>query len=160
MNTFFFFNWTFDIYTGLCVWQMIHWSYMMDGRDCISDYEYRLIHLSQGDFASWNLGKVIAYQMSHRRKYIEDTNIALTSLRKMQWTITMTNPCNESNTANSIWNSIDLLSVIARTADIHVKARRGRTTQELQRDALCRERYLFAEPDCALCMQIILRKFK
>lgn len=29
---------------------------------------------------------------------------------------------------------------MARTADIHVRARRGNTTQELQRDALLRDR--------------------
>lgn len=63
-----------------------------------------------------------------------------TSLRRMQWTMTMTNPCNESNTAKSIWNNIDLLSVMARTADIQVRARRGNTTQELQRDALNSDR--------------------
>lgn len=64
----------------------------------------------------------------------------LTSLRRIQWTMTITKPCNESNTAKSIWNNIDLLSVIARTADIQVKARSGNTTQELQRDALLQER--------------------
>lgn len=58
----------------------------------------------------------------------------------MQWTITMTKPSNESKTAKRIWKSADRRSVIARTADIQVRARRGRTTQELQRDALLRER--------------------
>lgn len=50
--------------------------------------------------------------------------------------MTITKPCNESNTAKSIWNNIERLSVIARTADIHVRARSGNTTQELQSDAL------------------------
>ena len=58
----------------------------------------------------------------------------------MQWTITMTKPSNESKTAKRIWKSADRRSVIARTADIQVRARRGSTTQELQRDALSRER--------------------
>lgn len=35
---------------------------------------------------------------------------------------------------------MERLSVMASTADIHVKARRGNTTQELQRDALLRPR--------------------
>lgn len=35
---------------------------------------------------------------------------------------------------------MERLSVMARTADIHVRARRGNTTQELQRDALLRQR--------------------
>lgn len=64
----------------------------------------------------------------------------LTSLLRIQWTITMTKPSNESKTAKRIWKSADRRSVIARTADIQVRARSGRTTQELQRDALLRER--------------------
>ena len=35
---------------------------------------------------------------------------------------------------------MERLSVMARTADIHVRARRGNTTQELQRDALLEEK--------------------
>lgn len=73
--------------------------------------------------------------------YLSLTRITfLTSLRRIQWTMTITKPCNESNTAKSIWNNMERLSVMARTADIHVRARRGNTTQELQRDALLRQR--------------------
>lgn len=50
--------------------------------------------------------------------------------------MTMTKPWSESKTANRIWNRIERLSVMASTADIQVSARRGKTTQELQRDAL------------------------
>lgn len=35
---------------------------------------------------------------------------------------------------------MERLSVMARTADIHVRARRGSTTQELQREALWKEK--------------------
>ena len=59
-----------------------------------------------------------------------------TSLRRMQCTMTMTNPSSESKTAKRIWKSAERRSVIARTADIHVRARRGKTTQELHSDAL------------------------
>lgn len=62
-----------------------------------------------------------------------------TSRRRIQWTITMTKPSRESKTAKRIWKSADRRSVIARTADIQVSARRGKTTQELQREALSRE---------------------
>lgn len=34
------------------------------------------------------------------------------------------------------WNSVERLSVMARTADIQVNANSGRTTQELHREAL------------------------
>lgn len=34
------------------------------------------------------------------------------------------------------WKSVERRSVMARTADIQVNAKRGRTTQELHRDAL------------------------
>lgn len=54
----------------------------------------------------------------------------------MQWTMTMTNPSKESKTAKRIWKSAERRSVMARTADIQVRASRGSTTQELQRDAL------------------------
>lgn len=59
-----------------------------------------------------------------------------TSLRRTQCTITMTKPCSESKTAKRIWKRMERLSVMASTADIQVKASRGRTTQELHRDAL------------------------
>lgn len=61
---------------------------------------------------------------------------AITSLRRMQCTITMTNPCSESKTAKRTWKRMERLSVMASTADIQVRASRGRTTQELHRDAL------------------------
>lgn len=35
---------------------------------------------------------------------------------------------------------MERLSVMARTADIHVRARRGSTTQELQSEALLKEK--------------------
>lgn len=54
----------------------------------------------------------------------------------MQCTITMTKPSSESKTAKRIWKSAERRSVMARTADIHVRASRGRTTQELHSDAL------------------------
>lgn len=50
--------------------------------------------------------------------------------------MTMTKPSSESKTANRIWKSAERRSVMARTADIHVRARRGKTTQELHSDAL------------------------
>lgn len=50
--------------------------------------------------------------------------------------MTMTKPSSESNTANRIWKREERRSVMARTADIQVRARRGRTTQELHSDAL------------------------
>ena len=50
--------------------------------------------------------------------------------------MTMTKPSSESKTAKRIWKSAERRSVIARTADIHVRARRGKTTQELHSDAL------------------------
>lgn len=59
-----------------------------------------------------------------------------TSLRRMQCTMTITKPSSESKTAKRIWKSAERRSVIARTADIHVRARRGKTTQELHSDAL------------------------
>ena len=59
-----------------------------------------------------------------------------TSLRRMQCTITMMKPSSESNTAKRIWKRAERRSVMARTADIQVRARRGSTTQELHRDAL------------------------
>lgn len=54
----------------------------------------------------------------------------------MQCTITMTKPCKESKTAKRIWKRMERLSVMASTADIQVKASRGRTTHELHKDAL------------------------
>lgn len=48
----------------------------------------------------------------------------------------MTKPCSESKTAKRIWKRVERLSVMARTADIQVRASRGRTTQELHREAL------------------------
>lgn len=63
----------------------------------------------------------------------------LTSRRRMQCTMTMTKPCSESKTAKRIWNRMERLSVMASTADIQVSASRGRTTQELHRDALAGE---------------------
>ncbi|TNN57624.1 hypothetical protein EYF80_032154 [Liparis tanakae] len=59
-----------------------------------------------------------------------------TSLRRMQCTMTMTKPSSESKTAKRIWKSAERRSVMARTADIQVRASSGRTTQELHRDAL------------------------
>lgn len=59
-----------------------------------------------------------------------------TSLRRMQCTMTMTKPSKESKTANRIWKRAERRSVMARTADIQVRARRGSTTQELHKDAL------------------------
>lgn len=38
--------------------------------------------------------------------------------------------------ANRIWKRAERRSVMARTADIQVRASRGRTTQELHSDAL------------------------
>lgn len=73
---------------------------------------------------------------SHKRQRL----IPLTSLLRMQWTMTMTNPSKESKTAKRIWKSAERRSVMARTADIQVRASRGSTTQELHRDALSRER--------------------
>ena len=61
---------------------------------------------------------------------------SLTSRRRMQWTMTMMKPSSESNTAKRIWKRAERRSVMARTADIQVRARRGRTTQELHSDAL------------------------
>lgn len=66
----------------------------------------------------------------------DDFNSSSTSLRRIQCTITMTKPCSESKTAKRIWKRMERLSVMASTADIQVKASRGRTTQELHRDAL------------------------
>lgn len=54
----------------------------------------------------------------------------------MQCTMTMTKPSSESKTAKRIWKSAERRSVMARTADIQVRARSGNTTQELHRDAL------------------------
>lgn len=54
----------------------------------------------------------------------------------MQCTITITKPSSESKTAKRIWKRAERRSVMARTADIHVRAKRGKTTQELHRDAL------------------------
>ncbi len=54
--------------------------------------------------------------------------------------MTITKPSRESKTAKSIWKSAERRSVMARTADIHVRARRGKTTQELHSDALQDER--------------------
>lgn len=63
-----------------------------------------------------------------------------TSLRRIQCTMTMTKPWSESKTANRIWKRMERLSVMASTADIQVSARSGKTTQELQREALREER--------------------
>ena len=54
----------------------------------------------------------------------------------MQWTMTMMKPSRESKTAKRIWKRAERRSVMAKTADIQVRARRGRTTQELHSDAL------------------------
>lgn len=54
----------------------------------------------------------------------------------MQWTMTMMKPSKESKTAKRIWKRAERRSVMARTADIQVRARRGRTTQELHSEAL------------------------
>lgn len=59
-----------------------------------------------------------------------------TSLRRMQCTITMTNPSRESKIAKRIWKRAERRSVMANTADIQVSANSGRTTHELHRDAL------------------------
>lgn len=61
---------------------------------------------------------------------------SLTSLRRMQCTITMMKPSRESKTAKRIWKRAERRSVMARTADIQVRAKRGRTTQELHSEAL------------------------
>lgn len=53
--------------------------------------------------------------------------------------MTITKPWSESKTAKRIWNRMERLSVIASTADIQVSARRGKTTQELQSEALREE---------------------
>lgn len=50
--------------------------------------------------------------------------------------MTMMKPSRESKTAKRIWKRAERRSVMARTADIQVRARRGRTTQELHSDAL------------------------
>lgn len=50
--------------------------------------------------------------------------------------MTMMKPSRESKMANRIWKRAERRSVMARTADIQVRANRGRTTQELQSDAL------------------------
>lgn len=60
----------------------------------------------------------------------------LTSRRKKQCTAVMTKPCAELKTAKRAWKRTERRSVMARTADIHVSARRGSTTQELQSEAL------------------------
>ena len=73
---------------------------------------------------------------SRRSKHIGSAVQWGTSLRRMQCTMTMTKPSRESKTAKRIWKSAERRSVIARTADIQVRARRGRTTQELHSDAL------------------------
>lgn len=65
-----------------------------------------------------------------------------TSLRRMQCTMTMTKPSKESKTAKRIWKRAERRSVMARTADIQVRARRGNTTQELHKDALQVEKEL------------------
>lgn len=62
--------------------------------------------------------------------------VCATSLRRMQCTMTMTKPSKESKTAKRIWNRAERRSVMASTADIQVRARRGNTTQELHKDAL------------------------
>lgn len=48
----------------------------------------------------------------------------------------MMKPSRESKTAKRIWKRAERRSVMARTADIQVRANRGRTTQELHSDAL------------------------
>lgn len=50
--------------------------------------------------------------------------------------MTMMKPSSESKMAKRIWKRAERRSVMARTADIQVRASRGRTTQELQSDAL------------------------
>lgn len=50
--------------------------------------------------------------------------------------MTITKPSRESKTAKRIWKRAERRSVMARTADIHVRAKRGKTTQELHKDAL------------------------
>lgn len=50
--------------------------------------------------------------------------------------MTMMKPSRESKTAKRIWKRAERRSVMARTADIQVRAKRGRTTQELHSDAL------------------------
>lgn len=65
-----------------------------------------------------------------------NTKSLATSLRKKQCTAVMTKPCAELKTAKSAWNRTERRSVMARTADIQVSARRGSTTQELQSEAL------------------------
>lgn len=59
-----------------------------------------------------------------------------TSRRRKQCTAVMTKPCAELKTAKSAWKRTERRSVMARTADIQVSARRGSTTQELQSEAL------------------------
>lgn len=59
-----------------------------------------------------------------------------TSRRRKQCTAVMTKPCAELKTAKRAWNRTERRSVMARTADIQVSARRGNTTQELQSEAL------------------------
>ncbi len=89
--------------------------------------------------ASWTW-KTHIYELWHTQRHVKCTCAlivsVLTSLRRMQCTMTMINPSRESKTAKRIWNSAERRSVIANTADIHVSARRGRTTQELHSDAL------------------------
>lgn len=89
--------------------------------------------------ASWTW-KTHIYELWHTQRHVKCTCAStvsiLTSLRRMQCTMTMMNPSRESKTAKRIWNSAERRSVMANTADIHVSARRGRTTQELHSDAL------------------------
>lgn len=50
--------------------------------------------------------------------------------------MTMMKPSRESKTAKRIWNRAERRSVMASTADIQVRASRGKTTHELHSDAL------------------------
>lgn len=73
-----------------------------------------------------NIGKIIL------------ENVVLASLRRMQCTMTIMKPSRESKTAKRIWKRAERRSVMARTADIQVRASRGRITQELHSDAPAR----------------------
>lgn len=78
----------------------------------------------------------LQYKPKDRKIILE--NVVLTSLRRMQCTMTIMNPSRESKTAKRIWKRAERRSVMARTADIQVRASRGRITQELHSDAPAR----------------------
>lgn len=74
--------------------------------------------------------------MRDRGEGVANKKSLATSRRRKQCTAVMTKPCAELKTAKSAWKRTERRSVMARTADIQVSARRGSTTQELQSEAL------------------------